>query len=113
MSDEKTKKGPGAPRRKFTKAEVAKIDEMALLNCNNNTIAVALDVDVNVMLDQFSKRINQKRAEHRQFLHQCQHDHALKTPAMAIFLGKNDLGQADKQEIEHGGNVIIGPPEIG
>jgi len=28
-----------------------------------------------------------------------------KNAAMAIFLGKNYLGQADKQEIEHSGNI--------
>ena len=30
---------------------------------------------------------------------------AEKSPAMAIFLGKNYLGQADKQEIEHSGSI--------
>ena len=93
---------------------MAKIDELALLNCNNNTIAVILDVDVNVMLDQYSKRITQKRAEHRVNLRKRQLDlvDGPKGATMAIFLGKNDLGQADKQEVKHGGNVIIGPPII-
>jgi hypothetical protein len=112
MSKEKTKKGPGRPRRKFTKAEVAKIDHAASLNCKDGTIAKLIDCDVTVMLDQFAKRIRLKRAKYAEYLRQCQYDHAAKTPAMAIFLGKNDLGQADKQEIQHGGNVIIGPPEV-
>ena len=30
-----------------------------------------------------------------------QREQAPKSPAMAIFLGKNELGQKDKQEIEH------------
>lgn len=46
--------------------------------------------------------INKKKAERHRWLRQQQNRHTKTTPVMSIFLGKNELGQADKQEVQHG-----------
>lgn len=89
------------PKRIWTDEQRAQIDQMALDNCHMDTIALALDVPLQTLTDTFRGYICQKRAEGRTALRRIQRDQAEKSPAMAIFLGKNELGQADKQEIRH------------
>ena len=50
-----------------------------------------------------SKKLTQKRQHRKNDLRQAQTDTALsaKNPVMQIWLGKNDLGQTDKQDVRH------------
>jgi len=89
----------GRPKRVFSKEQKDKITEMALNNCHMDTIALALNIPKQTLLDNFRSYIRQKRAEGRTELRRMQRNQAPKSPAMAIFLGKNELGQSDKQDI--------------
>ena len=95
----------GRPKRVFSDEEKAKIEEYALNNCKTETIANALNIPVNTLKRHFGRKMKQKRAEHRVNLRQYQQTMAKTAPAMAIFLGKNELNQADKQEIKQTGSV--------
>lgn len=87
------------PKRVFTDEDEAKITEMALNNCHFETIAMCLDIAVNTLKRRYGRFIRQKRAEGRVILRQRQVNLSRIHPAMAIFLGKNELGQVDKQTI--------------
>ena len=89
----------GRPKRQFTDEEKQKIEESALNNCHIDTIALGLGVAKNTLIRRFGTFIKQKRAEGRIRLRGYQVDLAVNNPAMAIFLGKNELDQTDKQII--------------
>ncbi len=92
----------GRPNYKFTKEQLALADDMAINWCQDNTIAVRLGVKVDTLTLNLGKRLREKRAQAKQDLRTLQAKQALKTPIMAIFLGKNYLGQADKQDHKFG-----------
>lgn len=87
------------PKVKIDENEVARL---ALLNCHTRTIAEHIGVAENTLRRRCGALIHKKRAEHRVNLREAQ-GKAIKegNTALLIFLGKNDLGQADKQEIIH------------
>ena len=95
----------GRPKRVFGVQEKQQIDQMALDNCHFETIAMALSIPVNTLKRHFGRLIRQKRAEGRTILRRNQCELAKSNPAMAIFLGKNELDQTDKQIIEHEGEA--------
>lgn len=99
----KDKPKVGRPKRVFTEDEKAQIEQMALDNCHLDTIAIALDIPKQTLVDNFRVFIVQKRAFGRTELRRAQRQKALisKDTGMLCFLGKNELGQADKQEITH------------
>lgn len=101
----------GRPKRIWTDEQRAKIDQMALDNCHMDTIALALDVPKESLVRDFGTIIRQKRAEGRTALRRAQRKQ-INTPAMAIFLGKNELGQSDRQDIKHSGEISLLPPTI-
>ena len=72
---------------------------MGLNNCNTETIANALNIPVNTLKRHFGRLLKTKRAEHRALLRAWQTELARNNSQMAIFLGKNELDQTDKQEI--------------
>ena len=88
------------PKRTFSAEEVQKIEEYALNNCHIDTIALALNIAKNTLIRRYGTFIKKKRAEGRVRLRGYQVDLAENNPAMAIFLGKNELNQTDKQVIE-------------
>jgi len=92
-------------KREFTKAQIAKIKRLALLNCNTNTIAEAIDVPVDTLKSRpdIQRILLKNRAQHRIAVHEAQNGKALeaKDTTMLIWLGKNDLGQTDRQETSH------------
>lgn len=94
----------GRPKYKFTDEQIAKIDDLASLNCKDYTIAEVIGCDVATLKTHFSKRLIQKRAEGRAKLRQYQWEMAKTHPVMDIWLGKQPewLGQTDKQEVTHG-----------
>jgi len=87
------------PKRVFNEDEIHKITEMALNNCHMDTIALALDIPKTTLIRRFGAVIKQKRAEGRTILRSNQVKLAKTQAAMAIFLGKNELGQVDKTEV--------------
>lgn len=91
----------GRPERVFTEEEIATIDELALINCKDYTIANIIGCDSETLKAHFSERMIKKRAEFKAKLRGYQEKMAKTNTAMAIFLGKNELDQADKQEIKH------------
>lgn len=80
--------------------DMAKAESYALLNCKDRTICLLMGWADNFInqREEIRARMEVKRAEHRLCLRESQSKH-IKNPIMAIFLGKNCLGQADKQEI--------------
>lgn len=89
----------GRPKRVFTNEERARIEEMARNNCRDNTIATVLDIPINTLKRHFGKICTKKRQEFKAILRDNQSKLAKTNPAMAIFLGKNELDQVDRQEI--------------
>lgn len=87
------------PKRVFSEEEEQKIEEYALNNCHIDTIALALNIAKNTLIRRYGTFIKKKRAEGRVRLRGFQVSLAPSNPAMAIFLGKNELGQTDKQTI--------------
>ena len=55
----------------------------------------------------FSAVFEEKRSRGKVSLRRMQWKMAEKSPAMAIFLGKNYLGQTDKQDVELSGKVGV------
>lgn len=90
----------GRPKREFTDEEVAKIYDAALNNCHLDTIALALDIPKSTLDRRFGTKIRQLRAKGRMKLRSNQVRLSRLSSDMAKFLGKNELGQVDKQEIK-------------
>lgn len=95
----------GRPKRVFTEEQKSQITQMALDNCHFETIAMALEIPVNTLKRHFGRFIRQKRAQGRIELRRTQRKLADSNPAMAIFLGKNELNQEDKKTIKQEGTI--------
>jgi hypothetical protein len=89
----------GRPKRQFSVEEKQLIEEYALDNCHIDTISLALGIAKNTLIRHYGTFIKKKRAEGRVRLRGYQTKLAKSNPAMAIFLGKNELDQTDKQII--------------
>jgi transposase-like protein len=111
MAKKKKKKKTGRKQRNFTDEQKEKITQMALDNCHMDTIALALSIPKETLVRRFGTFIRQKRAEGRTLLRRAQREQ-IKNPAMAIFLGKNELGQTDKKEYALSGEISLKPPQI-
>ena len=83
----------------FNDEQMQEIERLALLNCNSNTIAEAVGVAVNTLKRHCGRKLRHWRAKYRVNLRKSQDKHRDTSPDMAKFLGKNVLGQVDKQEI--------------
>ncbi len=91
----------GRPRRTFTKTQVAKIDRMAKQQCKDHTIADALGIPLETFKGHFRERTHKKRAEGKVELHAAQWRQRTNC-TMAIWLGKQYLGQSDQASVQHG-----------
>lgn len=102
MSEEKPKHVGGRPKRVFSDEQEEQISQMALDNCHLDTIALALCIPLETLRRRFGAFISEKRAFGRTELRRAQREKALigKDTGMLCFLGKNELGQADRKEIE-------------
>ena len=89
----------GRPKRVFSKAEITKIQRYARNNSKSETIASALDIPVNSLKRHFGRKMTIWRAEGKVQLKNIQRRMVTTSPQMAIWLGKQDLGQVDKQVI--------------
>ena len=107
------KRKVGRPKRVFTAAQIKKMGELAYGGCQNNTIAGLMDIPKETIVANFGQFLWKKRCERKQWLRECQ-DQSAEDGAipMQIFLGKNELGQADKNEVEHSGSGKLLPPVI-
>ena len=101
------KKNPvGRPQTVFTTAQINQMNQLALNGCVNGTIASIMDIPLQTLVDNCRGMLIKKRAERKNNLRKLQLTTAKNgNPALLIFLGKNELGQADKQEVEHSGEV--------
>lgn len=87
------------PKRQFTDEDLQKMEDYALDGCQNGTIATLMCIPKTTLIRRFGSMLQEKRAERKHILRENQTRLAKTNPAMAIFLGKNELGQVDKQEI--------------
>jgi len=96
----RAKRNPvGRPQTVFTAAQIVKMSKLALNGCQNGTIASIMDIPKNTLLDNCRLLLSKKRAERKNKLRTLQMTAARKgNPALLIFLGKNELEQADKNE---------------
>ncbi len=88
------------PKRVFSAEEEQKIKEYALCNCQTNTIAVALNIPLMTLKRRYGKKLTHWRAQYKANLRLNQQKLSQTSADMLKFLGKNDLGQTDKQVIE-------------
>lgn len=92
-----------------------KVDQMLHIQCTGEEIASVLDIDYDTLQNHckkehkcpFSEYSAIKREGGKASLRRNQWKMSEKNPAMAIFLGKNLLGQKDKQDVEHTGEVKV------
>ena len=89
----------GRPKRVFSDEQVHEIERMARLNCNTNTIAVVLDIPFKTLERHFAKKLRTCRAEHKRNLRESQEKLSKTSADMAKFLGKNVIGQVEKQVV--------------
>jgi len=109
----KTHKGPGRPKKEVTPAQMRKAEGYALDGCQNGTIEGLMDWP-NQFIEKhkdIAKKLTKKRQERKLVIRQAQNKQ-LNTPVMAIWLGKNDLDQADKQETKLSGAVELLAPSV-
>lgn len=95
---QKPKHSIGRPKRVWTPEETADIERLAKLQLHIDTIADCLQIPKNDIIRHFGPNLAKKRAEGRMEIAEAQRS-MLKQPVMAIWLGKQHLGQADKQEL--------------
>jgi len=110
----KTKrKKAGRPKTVITIAQWKQIGDYALEGCMNGTIAALMDWDREFiqMRPDILTFLHKKRAQRKLKLREAQNKH-LNNPIMGIFLGKNELGQADKQETKLSGAVELLAPSV-
>lgn len=91
--------------------DMAQAEEYASKGCQNGTIAGLMDWEHNFIdeREDIRKKLTKKRQERKYRLRTAQDDKAIdiKDTAMLIFLGKNDLGQTDKREMEVKGTLTF------
>lgn len=86
----------------LTEEQLQKAGEYAYNGCQNNTIEGLMDWSDDFInkRPELSKFLTKKRQERKKDLRKAQTDTAItaKNAVMQIFLGKNELGQSDKNE---------------
>ncbi len=102
-----SKKKVGRPKRAFSPEQIANMCKYALAGCQNNTIASIMGVPMQTLVDNYRELLTKKRGERKYNIRKEQNKHMKTNPTMAIFLGKNELDQSDKQDIEHSGGVTV------
>ena len=94
---------------KKIKVDWAKVDNMCKIQCTASEICSILDISEDTLSRRCEEDHNMRFAEYstikreggKASLRRTQWQHAEKNPAMAMFLGKNLLGQSDRQAIDH------------
>jgi len=87
------------PKREFTNKDEQQMFDYALSGCQNGTIARLMCISLTTLIRRYGSLLSEKRAERKFILRDNQTKLSKHNPAMAIFLGKNELNQVDKQVI--------------
>lgn len=87
------------PKRVFTDEDEQKMFDYALAGCQNGTIATLMCIPLTTLIRRFGSLLREKRAERKFNIRNNQTNLSEHNPAMAIFLGKNELEQVDKVEV--------------
>jgi len=104
---------PGRPRtvtpEEYTPEQLETIDRMATAQCRDTTIAEAIGVEVQVFKRQFAQFCRTKRAQGKAALLLEQYDKAIhkRDTTMLIWCGKQHLGQSDRAEVSHSGDMSL------
>jgi hypothetical protein len=86
----------------------ADVIKLAQMNCTMKEIAAFCNCSVDTLERRFADVIAKGKEQGRISLRRLQWQSAQKgNVVMQLFLGKNMLGQADKQEIEHSASKIV------
>lgn len=91
----------GKPKKEISIAQWARIGRYARSGCQNGTIAALMEWDQQFIEGRkdILRFLLLKRGQRKLFKRNEQDKHAKTQVVMSIFQGKNELGQADKQEI--------------
>lgn len=106
MATNKDKNKGGRPKKPI---DYDAVEKLAALMCTQEEIASYLDLSVRTLQrdDEFCRIYKRGLGKGKVSLRRIQRKHSEKNPAMAMFLGKNYLGQSDKQDLNHSGGVDI------
>ncbi len=91
------KKKTGRPLAKIDAEQVTKL---AALQCTLEEIGAFFGVDKSTISKRFSTEVTKGKGQGKTRLRKYQWDMAQKSPAMAIWLGKQYLGQKEPERIE-------------
>ncbi len=91
----------------LTDADLKEIGDNARIGCSNEDIALLAGIpEASFRLcPKLCAYATKKRASHRRQVRLDQEKHSKNTPVGAIWLGKQVLGQTDKQQVNHGVNA--------
>ena len=84
------------PERDISKAEVKRIEDLALKGCQTKTIESITGIPETTLRRRFGELLHKKRAERKEIL--LDRINADESTTMLIFRAKNDLGWTDKTE---------------
>ena len=109
----KPKNKGGRPRIVFTEDKWKEFENLCALQCTQLEITEWFGIDQKtfdkLLMKKYGKPFSlvfrQKRTKGLISLRRRQFQMSETIPSLAIFLGKNYLGQSDRQEIEHSGSI--------
>ena len=92
------------PCKVISSGDMAKAEQCARDGCQNGTIEGLMGWSENFIINnkRISGKLLKKRQERKLFKRRELDGHAEKTPIVAIFQAKNELGMSDKTETKHG-----------
>jgi hypothetical protein len=90
----------GRPKNEYTPAQEQEISDLAFDGCQCLTIARLTGIPEANLRHHFGELIKKKHAERKHMLRKAQFEDAMgdKPTTMLIWLGKQELGQADKSD---------------
>jgi hypothetical protein len=95
----------GRPKKDIDSEQVL---ELAKLHCTIEEMSAVFNCDRKTLYNRFHDVIERGKEQGKMSLRRKQVEMALSgNVPMLIWLGKNYLGQTDKQEIEHSGGITV------
>jgi hypothetical protein len=95
-------------KREFKDEIYDKVEELALKGLKNMSISTHLNIPENTFTRHFAALCSKKRVERKLKILEWQMKRAeAGDTTMLIWLGKNELEQTDKQNIEHSGGLTV------
>jgi hypothetical protein len=107
-----TKHAKTTPRAKIgrplAKIDPKQVEQLAMIQCSHAEMAAVLGCSADTIERRFAAVIKKGREAGKSSLKRAQFTLAIGgNPTMLIWLGKQHLGQADKQEIAHQGTLTV------